>query len=130
MSAIQRKCHWHFNRQVEEVDCCISGVTMLFQNVTKPGFIHIWCGAHHLDIVFQCKHSKFGNNAFYQILTRLIMYLRNHQNPISAMQLKAPKVIDNCWGLIEKVSDWFNRNNIEIDMYVNNRQLYCTTSLI
>ena len=29
----------------------ISGIATRFQNVTKPGFIHIWCCAHQLDIV-------------------------------------------------------------------------------
>ena len=29
----------------------ISGVVGRFQNVAKPSFIRIWCGAHQLDIV-------------------------------------------------------------------------------
>ena len=29
----------------------ISGVAVRLQNIAKPGFIHIWCGAHQLDIV-------------------------------------------------------------------------------
>ena len=45
-----------------KVTGCILGVPALFQNVVKPGFVRIWCGAHQLDIVFQGSYSKFGDN--------------------------------------------------------------------
>lgn len=36
----------------------ISGVLTRFQNVAKPGFIRIWCGVHHLEIVLQSVYRK------------------------------------------------------------------------
>ena len=35
----------------------VSGVATRFQQVAKPGFIRIWCGAHQLDLVLQNSYS-------------------------------------------------------------------------
>ena len=43
------------------------------------------------------------------------------------MLSKAPKVADNNWESMGKVSDWFKRNKIEIDMRANDKQTDCTS---
>eukprot|EP00171_Calliarthron_tuberculosum_P006802 IDg6802t1 len=47
----------------------ISGVATRFQQVSKPRFIRVWCGAHQLDIVLQNVYSAFGDEEFYKHLT-------------------------------------------------------------
>ena len=75
----------------------ISGVLTLFQNVVKPGFICVWCGANQIDIVLQGRYSKFDDDALYKQLDRMISYLWFQNNPIAVMRLKAPKVADTRW---------------------------------
>ena len=106
----------------------ISGVATRFQNVAKPGFIRIWCGAHQLDIVLQSAYSKLGDNLFYCQLTALISYLRRQQNIISAMRSKAPKVADTRWESMGKVSEWFKKNKIEIALHINEKRPNCKPS--
>ena len=108
----------------------ISCIAMMFQNVAKPGFICVWCGAHQINIFLQGRYYKFGDNAFYQQLTRLISYIQIQKNLISVMRPKAPKVEDTHWESMGKVSNWLKRNKIEIDMHINNKHPYCTTSPI
>ena len=58
----------------------ISGVATRFQNAANTDFIHIWCGAHQLDIVLQSAYSKLGDEEFYTQFTDLISYLQRQQN--------------------------------------------------
>ena len=61
----------------------ISGVATLLQNVAKPGFVHICCSAHQLDIVFQSAYSKLGDESFYTQITALVLYLWGQRNFVS-----------------------------------------------
>ena len=100
----------------------ILGVAKLFKNVAKPVFIRIWCVAHHIDIILQGSHPKFGDNDFRQKLMRLILYLWIKNNIIFEIRPKTPNVADTCWELMGKSSNWFKKNNIEIDMDNSNKQ--------
>lgn len=106
----------------------ISGVATRFQNVAKPGFIRIWCGAHQLDIVLQSVYTKLGDEQFYQQLTALISYLRRQQNLVAEMRAKAPKVADTRWESMNKVSLWFQTHKIRIGMYIEEKQPTCAPS--
>ena len=63
----------------------ISGMATLFQNVARPGFVHIWCGAHQLDIVLLNLYCDLTNEEFYKQVMSLISYLWQQQNFIADM---------------------------------------------
>jgi hypothetical protein len=103
----------------------VSGVATRFQQVAKPGFTRIWCGAHQLEIVLQECYTHFGNDQFYGKLTSAISYLRRQQNLIADIRSKAPKVADTRWESMSNVSSWFKLHKIAVDEYFENKKPSC-----
>ena len=103
----------------------ISGVATRFQEIAKPGFIRVWCGAHQLDIALQKVYSSYGNEEFYRKLTSLISYLRRQYNLIQDMKTKAPALSDTRWESMHRVSDWFKKHRVEVDAYLEAKSPVC-----
>jgi len=95
----------------------VSGATTLFQNVSRPGFIKIWCGAHQLDLVLQDAYCHFGNELFYGNLTASIGYFRRQQNLVKDMRYQAPMVADTRSESMSLLSSWFKLHRIAVNNY-------------
>ena len=104
----------------------VSGAATRFQNISKAGFIKIWCGAHQLDLVLQDAYCHFGNELFYGNLTASIGYLRRQQNLVKDMRSQAPKVADTRWESMSQVSSWFKLHRIAINNYFQVKTPSCT----
>lgn len=103
----------------------VSGVATRFEQMAKPGFVRIWCGAHQLDIVMQRAYTEFGNDEFYGHLTAAISYLRRQQNLIADMQSKAPKVADTRWESMSTVATWFKKHKVAVDAFFESKKPAC-----
>jgi hypothetical protein len=58
------------------------GVITRIHRVAKSGFMHVWCGAHQLDLHMQSLYLAIPDT-FYSTFTLLVAYLRRQQNFIS-----------------------------------------------
>lgn len=103
-------------------------VATRFEQVAKPGFIRICCGAHQIDIVLQEVFFHFGNEKFYQNPTAAISYLCWQQNLIADMRSRAPKVSNTRWESMSHVSSWFKAYKIHIADYFEVKKSSCIPS--
>ncbi len=92
------------------------GAGTSFQQVCRPGFNRISCGAHQLDLGLQDAYSNFGNDTFFVNFTAAIGYLRRQQNLVKNMRSQAPKVEDTRWESRSHVSAWFKLYRIEFSI--------------
>jgi len=104
----------------------VSGVAARFQQVCRPRFIRIWCGAHQLDIVLQDAYTHFGKETFYIKLTAALGYLGRQQNLVKDMRSQAPKVADTRWESMSSVSAWFKAHKIALNDYFELKKPSCT----
>lgn len=100
----------------------VSAVATRFQQVGKPDFIRIFCGAHQLDLVIQALYSKFGDEDFYNYLTTMISYLRRQQNLTAGMKSEALKVAGRRWESMHDVSDWFTKHRFQVIDYLEEKK--------
>ena len=100
----------------------VSGVAPRFQQAAKPGFIHICCGAHQLDIVIQKINTGFSDDDFNAKPTAVISSLRRQQNFIGELRSKAPKVADTRWEWMSGVSFWFKLHKIAVGEYLERKK--------
>ena len=113
---------------VEKMTGRFSGCVTRFQNVAKPGFIRVWCGAHQLNITLQDVYVHFGDDEFHGVLTSIISYLRQQQNLISEMKTACPKLATSRWESMRKVSDWFKAKRVRARTYFAKKNPVCTPS--
>lgn len=92
----------------------VRGVASRCQEVTLPGFIRVWGGAHQLDLVMQAIFKAFVAGVFLTTLTRLIGHLRRQRNLITAMRTQCPNFVDTRWLSMGKVLRWLIANRIRL----------------
>mgnify|MGYP003333946823 CR=1 FL=1 len=71
------------------------GVATSFQEVAKPGFMRIWCGAHQLDLCMQAFYLAMPED-FYNTLTLCVAYLWRQQNLVTETRSQCPLVCSSC----------------------------------
>ena len=100
------------------------GVMTRIQQVAKPGFMRVWCGAHQLDLCMQSFYLAIPE-AFYSTLTSLVAYLRRQQNFISDERSQCPLICDTRWLNMIKVTTWFDRHRLAVAAYLEEKKPAC-----
>ena len=115
MSCVEGCNNWGINIWIEEYNMTCFCSFDSFPKNYKTGFIHIWCGAHQVNIVLKEVHTNFGNAKFYGNLIAAISYLCQHLNLILYMRCKSQKTAETFWESMVNVRMWFKIQNITIN---------------
>ena len=85
---------------------CHVGMVTQIQQVAKPGFYHIWCAAHQLDLIMQDRFKSMFDETFVNVSQVIIGYLRQQKNLIQKMKATCPCFIDTRWLSMGCVLNW------------------------
>jgi hypothetical protein len=87
------------------------GPATRIQRICSPGFIHVWCGLHQLDLVMQRIFCAACDETFYAALTNVICHLRRQKSLIAEMRGTCPLVARTRWMSMANVSTWLTESN-------------------
>lgn len=80
--------------------------------------IHVWCGAHQLDLVVRDSLSAFVDDEFYCTLTAVVGYLRRQSNLANAMGSTCPKLVTTRWLSLARVLPWLEEHQCRVREYL------------
>lgn len=105
------------------------GVVSRMQNVAKPGFVEVWCGAHQLDFRMQAFYLDVPES-LYSILTTLMAYLRLQKNFMSQDRSRWPLIWDTRWLSMIKVTIWVGKHQLCVAAYLEKTRLQARRSVV